>query len=270
MTSRNSKGIGAAVAGVACVVLVAAVTGCGSDEPEPTAIVVRDYAPPPPPPPTLTPISELMIQLGIDERVRLPEDKAPDNDQARRAVLEFFDAFARGDDQVVASMVSTADRLELEALVDSGAWVETTNQITRIDVQTGSDPQDVEYTCALAIIYVDGSFQPQLWHYSLDDMEGARFDAAPTPPGIMDRLSGVDWIAAWFAVLAEELALADKPDEDYQAPQKIYATGVGAVGTSQGPGIEPDGPGNPLSPGNPGGPPGRRPRPPKRKPPGPP
>ncbi len=113
MTSRNSKGIGAAVAGVACVVVVAAVTGCGSDEAEPAAVVARNYTSPPPPPPKLTLISELMAQLGIDERVRLPEDKAPDNDEARRAVLEFFDAFARGDDQVVASMVSTADRLEL-------------------------------------------------------------------------------------------------------------------------------------------------------------
>ena len=267
MTSRNSKGIGAAVAGVACVVVVAAVTGCGSDEPEPTAIVARVYAPPPPAPPTLTPISELMIQLGIDERVRLPEDKAPDNDEARRAVLEFFDAFARGDDQVVASMVSTADRLELEALVDSGAWDETTNQITRIDVQTGSDPEDASYTCALAVLYVGSSHQPQLWHYSIE-FEGARFDAAPTPPGILDRLSGVDWIAAWFAVLAEEEALANKPDEDYRAPQKIYATGSsGGGGVPERPGVQPGGPG-PLSPGGPG--PGRRKRPPRRKPPGPP
>ncbi|MEE8155283.1 MAG: hypothetical protein V3T53_10065 [Phycisphaerales bacterium] len=270
MISRNSKGIGAAVAGFACIVVVAGLPGCGSDEAEPAAIVARVYTPPPPPPPKLTPISELMAQLGIDERIRLPEDKAPDNDAARRAVLEFFDAFARGDAQVVASMVSTADRMELDALVDSGAWDETTNQITRIEVQTGSDPEDESFTCALAIIYVDGSFQPQLWHYSVDDMDGARFDAAPTPPGIMDRLSGVDWIAAWFAVLAEEEALANKPDEDYRVAQTIYATGVGSVGTSQGPGIEPDGPGSPLGPGGPGAPPGRRPRPPKRKPPGPP
>ncbi len=270
MTSRNSSGIGAAVAGVACVVVAAAITGCGSDEAEPAAVVVRKYTAPPPPPPKLTPVSELMAQLGIDERVRLPEDKAPDNDEARRAVLEFFDAFARGDDQVVASMVSTADRLELEALVDSGAWDETTNQITRIDVQTGSDPQDEEYTCALAIIYVDGAFQPQLWHYSVDDMDGARFDAAPTPPGIMDRLSGVDWIAAWFAVLAEEDALANKPDEDYRAPQKFYAAGSSGGGVPEGPGARPGDP-NPMSPGGgPGGPPGRRKRPPKRKPPGPP
>ena len=269
MTSRNNKGIGAAVVGVACVVVVAAVTGCGSDEPEPTAIVARVYAPPPPPPPKLTPISELMIQLGIDERVRLPEDKAPDNDEARRAVLEFFDAFARGDDQVVASMVSTADRLELEALVDSGAWAETTNQITRIDVQTGTNPDDPGDTCALAVIFVGSSFQPQLWHYAID-MDGARFDAAPTPPGIMDRLSGVDWIAAWFAVLAEEEALANKPDEDYRAPQKIYATGSSGGGVPEGPGARPGGPSNPMGPGGGPGMPGRRKRPPKRKPPGPP
>lgn len=269
MTSRKSKGIGAAVAGVACVVVVAAVTGCGSDEAEPAAVVARNYTSPPPPPPQLTPIRELMAQLGIDERVRLPEDKAPDNDEARRAVLEFFDAFARGDDQVVASMVSTADRLELEILVDSGVWVETTNQITRIDVQTGSDPQDASYTCALAVIYVGNSYQPQLWHYGID-FEGARFDAAPTPPGMMDRLFGVDWIAAWFEVLREEEALANKPDEDYRAPQKIYATGgsSGGSGVPEGPGVGPGGPGNPMSPG--GGGPGKRKPPPKRKPPGPP
>ena len=250
--------------------VVVGLPGCGGDEPEPTAVVVRDYAPPPPPPPQLTPISVLMTQLGIDERVRLPEDKAPDTDAARRAVLEFFDAFARGDDQVVASMVSTADRLELEALVDSGAWDETTNQITRIDVRTGSDPRDDEYTCALAIIYVADTFQPQLWHYSVDDMDGARFDAAPTPPGILDRLSGVDWIAAWFEVLREEEALANKPDDDYRAPQKFYATGSsGGGGVPEGPGARPGGPTNPMSPGGPGMP-GRRKRPPKRKPPGPP
>lgn len=270
MISRKIKGIGIASVGLAGM-LVVGLTGCGGDEPEPTAVVARNYAPPPPPPPKLTPISELMIQLGIDERVRLPEDRAPDNDEARRAVLEFFDAIARGDDHALASMVSTTDRLELEALVESGAWRETTANISRIDVQTGSNPADPVDTCALAIVYVGSSFQPQLWHYyGVDDMDGVRFDAAPTPPGIMDRLSGTDWIAAWFDVLAQEEALANKPDDDYRVAQTIYASGIGGAGTSQGPGIQPDGPGNPLGPGGPGGPPGRRPKPPKRKPPGPP
>ncbi len=264
MISRNRNGIGIATVGLASMIVVG-LTGCGGDEPEPAAMVARNYTPPPPPPPKLTPISELMTQLGIDERVRLPEDRAPDNDEARRAVLEFFDAIARGDDRALASMVSTTDRLELEALVESGAWRETTASISRIDVQTGFDPQDASYTCALAVMYVDDTFQPQLWHYGFDDMDGARFDAAPTPPGIMDRLSGTDWIAAWFDVLAQELALANKPDEDYRVAQTIYASGIGGSGVSQGPGAEPDGPGLPGGPGMPG----RRDPPPKRKPPGP-
>ena len=246
--------------------IVVGLTGCGGDEPEPAAAITRNYAPPPPPPPKLTPISELMAQLGIDERVRLPEDKAPDNDQARRAVLEFFDAIARGDDQALASMVSTTDRLELEAMVDSGVWRETTANISRLDVQTGSNPNDAPDTCALAVIYVGSSFQPQLWHYGID-MEGARFDAAPTPPGILDRLSGTDWIAAWFDVLDQEMALANKPDDDYRVAQTVYATGT--EGGGQGGGVRPTGPSNPMSPGGPGLP-GRRPKPPKRKPPGPP
>jgi len=247
--------------------IVVGLVGCGGDEPEPAAVVTRNYTPPPPPAPKLTPISELMVQLGIDERVRLPEDRAPDNDEARRAVLEFFDAIARGDDQAFASMVSTTDRLELEALVESGAWRETTANITRIDVQTGSNPIDTSDTCALAVVYVGSSFQPQLWHYGID-MDGARFDAAPTPPGILDRLSGTDWIAAWFDVLAQEMALADRPDDDYRAAQTIYASGIGSAGSSQGGGNEPEGPS--FGPGGPGKMPGKRPRPPKRKPPGPP
>ncbi len=268
MISRNRNGIGIATVGLASMIVVS-LAGCGGDEPEPAAVVRRDYTPPPPPAPKLTPISELMTQLGIDERVRLPEDRAPDNDEARRAVLEFFDAIARGDDQALASMVATTDRLELEALVESGAWRETTANISRIDVQTGSNPDDPQDTCALAVVYVGSSFQPQLWHYYRDDdMGGMRFDAAPTPPGIMDRLSGTDWIAAWFDVLAQEMALANRPDDDYRAAQTIYATGVGSVGSSQRRPPQPDGPS--FGPGGPGKEPGRRPKPPKRKPPGPP
>ena len=118
-----------AVGNLACVAVIVAMTGCGSDEPE---AVVATYTPPPPPPPaapTVTPIHILMSELRIDERVDLPEEWAPDNDEGRRAVLSFFDAFARGDNDVVASMLSTADRMELDALVESGDWNSTTIEI---------------------------------------------------------------------------------------------------------------------------------------------
>ena len=77
------------------------IAGCGSEPAPPPAAPVAKKAPPPPPPappaPKVTPISELMAQYGIDPRVNLSEDLAPDNDEGRIAVLRFFDGFAKGD-----------------------------------------------------------------------------------------------------------------------------------------------------------------------------
>ena len=80
--------------------IVVGLAGCGEDPPPPQAPVVQAEPPPPPPPPApkVTPVADLMAELGIDKRINLPEDKAPDNDPARIALLEFFDAFVRGDD----------------------------------------------------------------------------------------------------------------------------------------------------------------------------
>ena len=245
------------------LLLAAAPFGCGS-EPPPTRQAVA--APPPPPTapakPRATAVAELMTQLGIDERVRLPEDKAPSTTEARMAILEFFDAFARGDDTALDTMLSGLDRAELEELVESGAWEETTSHITRIDVQSGQSPTG--QACALAIFYVADDFQPQLWYYETHE-DSATFDAVAAPPNIMERLSGTDWIAAWFDLLAEELALADMPDEEFAAPQKNYGDNTRSDSFSIGPGG--DQPTRRL-PGSPG----KRPRPkgPKRRPPGPP
>ena len=262
-----------AVGNLACVAVIVAMTGCGSEEPE-TAPVV--YTPPPPPPPaapTVTPVQTLMSQLGIDERIEMEEEWAPDNDEGRIAVLEFFDAFARGDNTVVASMLSMADRMELDALVESGKWSSITAQISRIQIQAGYNPNDPKTAkskgdaCTVAMIFVGTSFQPQLWHFSSDDYdEGMVFGAGATPPGIMDRLTGTDWIAAWFGILDEEWALADVPDEELFIAQKNYDTGDDGESSGSGPDARPD---NPMSPGGAPGL-GRRKRPGgKRKPPGP-
>jgi hypothetical protein len=213
----------------------------------------------------VTPVAELMARLGIDERVRLPEEKAPASDAARGAVLKFFDSFARGDDHALASMLSGLDRDELQALVDSGAWAETTDQISRIDVETGSSPEGEP--CALAIFYVSHQFQPQLWYYTVED-EGAEFAAVAAPPDLMNRLSGSDWISVWFDILQQELALADEPDEEFVPPQRNVSDSDRADygGPSSGPG-----PGAPTDPGRPSAPPGmpgKRKKGPKRAPPG--
>jgi hypothetical protein len=250
-----------ALAGVAIV-----GSGCGEQEQPPVQIVQNAPAPPPPPPPpAVTPIEQLMVDLNIDRRVVLPEDKAPSNNADRKAVLEFYDAMARGNERALRTMLAETDKRELDALVESGAWKDTTSRIKRINVQTGTN--SLAQNCALAVIEVaSGSqtnFQPQLWYYTVED-ETPNFEAAPTPPGIMDRLSGPDWIAAWHTILAEELALADKPETDYEVAQKNLDQsddssaplgGGGAPGPGGGPAPIGRPPPPPISPpGIPGGP----------------
>ena len=196
--------------------------GCGS-EPEPQVVVAPPPAPvtpPPPPPPKLSTVDQLMASLGIDERVVMPEDKAPPTEQERVAVLEFFDAFARGDVASLGPMLSVIDRRELEILAATDAWSTTIEGIEEILVETGVVEAGTPYEqkCALAIFTVAGEDQPQLWYFTseADPLSGDTFvfDAAATPPDIMSRLYGDDWIVTWHQILDEETALASKPDED--------------------------------------------------------
>jgi hypothetical protein len=235
------------------------LSGCAEEAPPPPVAVNR--APPPPSEPEapkVTPISELMARLRIDERVRLPEEKAPATDPQRIAVLEFFDAFARGDDASLTRMMSLADGLELRKLVEGGQWASQAKVMREIEVVTGTS----EYgECALAILTVGDTFQPQLWYFEGDE-SGFTFEAAPQPPGIMERLSGADWIKAWHDLLKEEMAKADEPDEEYEVPQRNLDDSGGSAGGGSSMG------------GGGGGGGGARPgrRPPKktpRKPPGP-
>lgn len=257
--------------GAACLLLAAAtLSGCGASTDQtavPTAAPARPRTPPPPPRPTVTPVDQLMAQLGIDERVYLAEDVAPGTDVERKAVLEFFDTFARGDATALSSMLSKLDRYELDVLVDTGAWSEATSGIERIEVQTGVSPDG--QACALAVFYVHDDFQPQLWYYKAEAM-GATFDAVAGPPNLMDQLHGTDWISAWFGILDDELALAEQPDEEIVIPQMDLSDTSRSSGGGSGPGVNP-GPSNPSSPspGRPGpGGPGKRPKRGKRPPPG--
>jgi hypothetical protein len=233
-----------AVALTAGTVLVA-LGGCGEEEPPPVAAAPppRPAAPPPPPKPTVTPIADLMVQFRIDERIILPEDKAPDNDPDRIAVLQFFDAFARGDQTTAGEMMTLADRMELDALVENGSWDRTVAEIEMIEIQTGASEFG---DCALAVFTVGMDFQPQLWYYEGDE-SAHTFEAAPSPPGILDRLSGTDWIKAWHDILAEELALANRPDEEVDVPQQNLDNAPAGDGSSQ-PNAQPSSPGfNPAS-----------------------
>ncbi len=255
------------------IVLGLALVGCGSSQPDPVAMPVsapsRPKTPRTPPPPPVTSVAQLMLDLGIDARVSLPEAMAPMTNPERKAVLEFFDSFARGDQTALGSMLTKVDHDELDELVKSGAWTDATSKISGIDVQTGTSPANGE-PCALAVFYVDGGFQPQLWYYTVD-RDGAEFDAVAAPPNLMDRLYGEDWIAAWYEILDEEMALADKPDEEFVVPQREVGDNTPrASGGGGRPAVNPTRPNTPSDPRKPSAPdsPGRRPKKGKRPAPG--
>jgi hypothetical protein len=250
-------------------------TGCGSEsEPEPVAQVqpkrVAPAPPPPPPAPKVTSIADLMQQLAIDPRVNLTEDQAPDTTDKRIAVLRFFDAFARGDANALADMLSPTDALLLKRMVDSGDWADATANIGMINVQTGSDPTVGD--CALALIMVGTSFEPQLWSYEISGDPaangGSSFDALPCPPDMVNKLSGDNWITAWMKILADELARSTEPDEIIEfSPTDLSEEEEGSGYTGGPPGLgggggqpgrkRPSGPVVDPNPQGPGGPTGR-------------
>lgn len=173
----------------------------------------------------LVSISDLMNEMGIDTRVELSEDKAPGSTEQRKAVLEYFDSFARGDHVAAGSMMSMADQYELDQLVESGEWGATTEQITEIYVETGKSPHGLD--CAFAIFEVGDTYQPQLWYYMKDGQDYV-FEAVSAPPGIMNRLYGLNPIDVWHKILDDEEALANLPDEDVEIIQVV----VGAASNS--------------------------------------
>lgn len=247
MTNRTNNTTSASFATVAAgattVFLAGILAGCGGDPPPPPPPPVVQAAPAEPEAPPVTPIKELMARFDIDSRVNLPEDRAPSTDEQRIAVLKFFDAFARGNADGLRSMLSGPDQLQLDGLVAGDLFRKTTASVTRIDVRCGQADSDA---CALAVFHVGEDFQPQLWKYTVGDKP--EFDSIATPPNMMSKLSGNDWIAAWNEVLKLELAKADEPDVVIEIPQSDLTTRP-TVNSSSTPGGA-----SPISPiGAPGG-----------------
>lgn len=235
-----------------------ALTACSAEE-EP--VVTRAVAPPPPPPPSappVTPIEDLMANLGIDERVMLPENEAPGSDEEREALLEFFDAFVRADDRTIGEMLDPLDKMELEAMVASGSWSASVDGIEAVELETGTM---MGVPVVLALFDIDGEYQPQLWSYDVTEY-GAMFSAEPTPPNIIDRLSG-DWIQSWQEILAEEAQLALQPDAEAAVVEEDDDATSSRSGSRSGGGGGTTTPG-----GGPGSPPGLRDPGPPQKPPG--
>jgi len=249
--------------GLAAMVAIASFTvGCGEDEvaqapaPKPVA------PPPPPPPPPIPTIAQLMQQRGYDERIILAEEQAPSTLEDRIAVLDYFDAFVRGDKDALSASMSGLDQAELNAVVETDAWKSAIEKIEQVRLVCGSSSEGLP--CALAMFVVDGSDQPQLWTYERGAPDYV-WTSVATPPNISDKLYGDDLITLWFKIIEEETLLAAMPDEDVSlknvdlskddTPEEQSETGGGG--------------GPSMAPGGPGGLPTRRPTPARRPPPGP-
>ena len=247
-TRTLSNGI---LAGSMLPVLVALGTslvlgGCAEEEPEPIVKKAAPAPPPPPPPPALTPISDLMAQYNIDQRVELPEQFAPDSDVSRIAVLQFYDAMVRADVPAISVMLSPEDKNELMSMDADGSFSEAVDEIASIQLRSGYTPMGDE--AVVAILQTYDAYQPQLWVFTADDYGGSEFSSEATPVNVMDKLSGNDWIASWYQLLDQELAVAMQLDEEIQAPIRDLNKGDDAQISGGGGGSNPGGPGRGRQP----------------------
>ncbi len=240
---------------LASVAATLTLAGCGEDPPPP--VVINNTPPPPPPPPPPPSVDQLRAEMNIDERVKV-DRLTTNNPQEVRAMLRFFDAWVKGDANTVREMLRPEEQAALDDLLASGQWQRGVAGISEVHIVTGSNPQITGVStgagalAVLAIFTVDDEFEPTLWYmdYSVD---GPEFVSAPTPPDILQRISGDDMIAAWHKIIEEEIARASQPDVDITVPQTVLEQRGGPGGDPNAP--PGPGPGSPPGPG-PGAPPG--------------
>ncbi len=198
---------------VLCAAVALSVTplsGCVEDAPPPPPPAPPAPPPPPPPPPQVKTVDELRGELGIDPKVSLPESLAPETTEKRVAVLKFMNSFATGDAASATAVLAPEDAAVLAEIESNGAWRAATAALTKIECRCGKRPEDGR-DCLLAIMIAGDNETPTLWNFTVGD--STAFAAEPTPPGIMNRLSGEDWIEAWYKELERVIALANEPDE---------------------------------------------------------
>jgi len=202
-------------ASAAAIIMLAA---CSEEEPQQSAPVVQAPPPPPPPPPepTVEDIASLMKSLSIDARVSLPEDLAPQTTEERKAVLLFWNAFAKGDEAAARGMMSERDAKVMKKLTDGGGWAKSTVGIKSIEVQCKNDSKGF---ATFAIITSDLPDRALLWD-AMDEEGKFVFTSFPGPPDILDHLSGTDSIAAWKKYVNDMFEkYANLPDEEVEIPQ---------------------------------------------------
>lgn len=240
--------------------LLAFTTGCSDPPPPPPPVQEEVVQAEPEPQPTTT---DLFALHNIDPRITIAQDEVPMDDMNPElateklvAVLKFFDAMVRGSDERMRPMLASADQTVLAELVQGGLFQSAAKGVTRVilgcgSFQLGFDTNDAVF----ALVQSGSSFEAQLWTYKLGENGTAVFDAAPTPPDILNRLTGTKAaprIRQWADAMKARLEEAKKPDELIEIPTVNYGV-EGEEGTEGGsaPSGSPTGP-TPANPDEPG------------------
>jgi hypothetical protein len=201
---RRAAGSTARTLGLAGLLFVC---GCAGSSPRPTSVVET------PDPAASVSVADVLARLSIDDRVFMAEHHAPATLEQREAVLRFFDAFVRGRAAEVRSMLGEDDRGVLDRMVASGTFAALSESIEEVELVAGSRPDG--RPAVLGMYVRDGRDEFQLWYYDLDGGL-ARFEAAPTPPHMVRRLTGpiADYVTKWHEILDEEAGRAGRPEDD--------------------------------------------------------
>jgi|TARA_B100001964_G_scaffold185438_1_gene205670 hypothetical protein len=235
------------------------LTGCGGEEEVvDTKPVVKAQPKGPKAPPKKT-LSDIATEVNADPRIIWTDEENSESNLERESIFRFFTAFLHNEHALLRPMLSSADQLELGTLADATNLTDTLNNVTRVDIRTGSDLASGK-SCVVAVYEVGMNYQPQLW--SFEESNGSVvFTSLDSPPGLMDQLSG-DWVKSYFKRRAELLAKVGDDDQSssYQLAGEGTTSSSGG-GTPNIPG-SPGGPGGPGGPGKPGGP-TKKPGPPK-------
>ena len=221
------------------------ITGCGGEEEVvETRPVVRKQPTAPVAPPKKT-LADIKADMNADSRIVWDDENNSESNVEREAIYRFFTAFLQNDQALLRPMLSPDDQLELGTLTESTNLSDLFKNVTRVDIQTGSDPS-TGGSCVIATYEVGMQYQPQLW--SFEETNGnVVFTSLESPPGMIDQLSG-NWIKAYFKKRQELYASA--LDDDHTSSYQLAGEGT----TSSGGTSSPNTPGKPNIPNKPGSP----------------
>ena len=121
---------------LAAPLLLAGLTfsaGCGEEAPPP----------PPPPPPTVVkpkkpqarPVTDLLVDLDIDDRIHMDEASAHRSEAVRAAALLFVNAMLQ-DDRTLAKQLSGTDS-SVEGMLSNPGFADARMQVEHVDIEFG-------------------------------------------------------------------------------------------------------------------------------------